>query len=170
MSKMIMMKNFLCIALVIIILPNLVLAEKQKIEGQFGNWSVFTALENGKKICYIVGEVIKEETAIKDRSHAYITISNFIPGDDEFSVSAGYQYKNNEARLQIDNKHNFKLATKENLAWPTSVEDDKKIINLLQKAKQLKIMGKNTKNQTSTDTYSLMGFVKAYKIMRQKCK
>ncbi len=162
--------KFYYIALLIVISPNLVLAQKQKIEGHFGNWSVFSMQENDKKICYIVGEAIKEETSIKNRGHVYITISNFIPGDDEFSVSSGYEYKNNEARLQIDKNQNFKLLTKENLAWPTSIEDDKRILSLMQKSKQLVVTGKNTKNATSKDTYSLMGFAKAYKRMVQRCK
>lgn len=145
-------------------------ANAENLDSQHANWSVFERQLNNKRICYIVGEIISEAGDATSRKAPYITITSFDPKlDDEFSVSSGYVYKQNDIKIIFDKKTKFSLISKEKHAWPASNNDDRKIISLMLNSKQLEIIGTSLQKQTSIDTYSLVGFKKAYKRMQKLC-
>ena len=146
------------------------IAMAQIMDSQYANWAVFSAKHQNQKICYLVGEAKTESGDIKTRSYPYITITEFNKGEEEFSVSSGYVYKEGTVKLFIDKYNEFALVAKGKLAWPSSIEDDKKIITMMQKAKTIEVVGSNARGQTSSDIYSLVGFNKAFKRIKQKCK
>ena len=136
-----------------------------KLEVEHANWSVFVDQEKGEKFCYIVGAASESSGSIKEKRHPFITITNFTDRKDEFSVSSGYVYKEKNIELKID-KNIFSLSANQDSAWPKTIEDDAKIIKLLQSAKKIIVIDQTN----SMDTYSLVGFNKAFKAMKKVCK
>ena len=69
----------------------------------------------------------------------------------------------------IDQKK-FQLFTSGSRAWSFSPSDDEKIIKFLKKSIKMKVVGTSSRGTITSDTFSLMGFSKAYQKINEACK
>ncbi|KJV68875.1 invasion associated locus B family protein [Candidatus Neoehrlichia procyonis] len=152
--------NTHCFASVLQGASNIKLIEKNK------DWSVYTALQDGQKLCYLLSYPINNGK--KSNSVFMITyISKIL---DEVSVSSGIKYKQNPIKLIIDHKKIYYLSIIENdVAWAENINIDAKIVNSMKKGLSLVVKGISASNKKIEDSYSLLGFDKSYKKMRQIC-
>ena len=65
---------------------------------------------------------------------------------------------------------NFKLEVKDNFAWLVSYDDEIKMIRAMKKSNKAKVIGTSSRGNKTTDTYSLMGFSKAYQQINEACQ
>ena len=72
------------------------------------------------------------------------------------------------SEILIDQKK-FQLFTSGSRAWSFSPSDDEKIINFLKKSMKMKVVGTSSRGTITTDTFSLLGFSKAYKKISEAC-
>ena len=106
----------------------------QKI-GSFDNWSVYA---KSKNLCYMVAQPEKSEGKYKLRGRVRIVIyRNNLENQDEnaLGIDFGYTFpENSKAKIEIDDKKKFKLATFGQTAWTGSkTKQDKKIIKAMLK-------------------------------------
>ena len=64
----------------------------------------------------------------------------------------------------------FQLFTSGSRAWSFSVSEDLKIINAMKSSLKLSVEGTSSRGTITTDTYSLLGFTKAYKKINEACQ
>ena len=86
------------------------------------------------------------------------------------SVVAGYNYKADSNPSATIGDVKYKLFTSGSRAWSFSPSDDEKIIRSLKSSMKMNIMGTSSRGTITTDTYSLMGFSKAYQKINEVCK
>ena len=138
---------------------------------KFKDWSAFAEGEGKNLACMAVSKPKKSEGDYSKRGDVFAIITH-LPGQkkwNEFSVVAGYNYKtNSNPEILIDQKK-FQLFTSGSRAWSFSPSDDEKIINFLKKSMKMKIVGTSSRGTMTTDTFSLMGFSKAYKKINEAC-
>lgn len=167
--------NFLKFGLVATLLIGLTLtsnkAEATPPIKTYNDWSVFQAIQGGKKICYIGSLPIKKEGNYKKRGEPFLTVTMLANSKTpEVSVSSGYQFnKDKKVILKIGVK-SFNLFTYEDRAWANNEEDDAAIINTMKAGVKMTIKGHSQKNTHSKDTYSLRGFTDAYNNMKMLCR
>lgn len=167
--------NFLKFGLVATLLIGLTLtsnkAEATPPVKTYNDWSVFQAIQGGKKICYIGSLPIKKEGDYKKRGEPFFTVTMLAGSKTpEVSVSSGYPFnKNKKVNLRVGVK-SFDLFTYEDRAWANNEEDDAKIISTMKAGMKMTIKGHSQKNTFSKDTYSLRGFTDAYNKMTTLCK
>jgi uncharacterized protein YuzE len=63
----------------------------------------------------------------------------------------------------------FILFTRGAHAWTKDETEDRALIDVMKSGETMVIEGESIKNTTSTDTYSLLGFTKAYNAMVAAC-
>jgi len=145
-------------------------AQTPKPIGTFGDWQALTYEENGKPVCYVFTEPAKKEGQYTSRGQVYALVTNR-PADKKLNVVtiiAGYAYKeDSDVTLQIGDQK-FTLFTQEGMAWATD-EDDPKIVDALKKGNDMVVRGTSSKGTETIDTYSLMGFSKAYDAIGAAC-
>ncbi|MDN5247905.1 MAG: invasion associated locus B family protein [Wolbachia endosymbiont of Tyrophagus putrescentiae] len=131
------------------------------------DWHVYTALEDGEKICYMVSYPKKEgETDRKP----YITVSYIDDKIDEVSVTSGFQYDREPITLHIDRKIKYMLPIIDGgFAWAEDTKTDRDLVLRMKGGLSMVVSGKK-KGTTINDTYSLLGFQNAYKKMHELCK
>lgn len=146
----------------------------QTLKGEHKAWSVFTVKQSGEKICYITSSPIKKTGNYKRRGEPYLLVTYRGKGISEVSSSSGYPYKkNSKVDLSLNKKASFKLFTSSDtpkMAWAKDVSEDKRIISSMKKGSKLTIKGFSKLGTYSLDTYSLMGFTKAYNKMTSLCR
>ena len=138
---------------------------------KFKDWSAFAEGEGKNLACMAVSKPKKSEGDYSKRGDVFAIITH-LPGQkkwNEFSVVAGYNYKtNSNPEILIDQKK-FQLFTSGSRAWSFSPSDDEKIINFLKKSMKMKVVGTSSRGTMTTDTFSLLGFSKAYKKINEAC-
>ena len=156
-----------------LVLPEAVPALAQDIQslGAFGDWRAYAYDEKGEKACYIASQPKKDEGEYKRRGEIYAMVTHR-PADkvrDEVSLAAGYRYKS-ESRVEvsIDGK-TFELVPHEDTAWVPDSAGDRKLVAAMRAGRQMVVQGTSSRGTPTKDTYSLMGFTKAYRAASKAC-
>ncbi len=139
---------------------------------KFKDWRAYTEGEGKNKACMAVSEPLTDEGDYNKRGDIFAIITH-LPGQnkwDEFSIVAGYNYKDgSNPDIQIGDLK-LQLFTSGSRAWSFSVRDDLKIINAMKTSLRMKVVGTSSRGTITTDTYSLLGFSKSYQKINEACK
>ncbi|MDD9331473.1 MAG: hypothetical protein PV340_02310 [Wolbachia sp.] len=140
-----------------------------KLREKYKDWLVYTALEDGENICYIVSYPKKRSDNYTTNRKPYIMVSYIDKKADEVSVTSGFQYDKEPVILNIDKRVKYKLPIIEgSFAWAENIKIDQDLILKMKQGLSMDVFGK-TKTETIDDVYSLLGFQKAYQKMNDLC-
>jgi hypothetical protein len=148
-------------------------AQAQSIErlGDFSDWSAFKYLEDGNPICFMASEPAKAEGAysVRGKIHAMVTQRPADNRIDEVSIQAGYDYQEKSlVEVQVGTTK-LRLFTEGGSAWAVDKDADKKLVQAMIKGNTMVVQGTSARGTSTTDTYSLSGFTRAYETIRQAC-
>lgn len=145
-------------------------ASAQTLHQTFGDWKVFTHKDGAKELCYIASTPKKKAGDYSKRDEPFVLVTHRTAKTDEISVSSGFTYKkDSEVSLKIDKK-DFKLFSQNDRAWAYDEKEDTQIIDRMAKGKQMVVKGTSPKGTYAEDSYSLAGFTKAQRAMKNLCK
>lgn len=159
------------ICLFIIFAFSFVAASKaQTLHQTYGDWKVFTHKEGVKDMCYIASTPTKKAGNYSKRGEPFVLVTHRSARIDELSVSSGFPYKkDSEASVKLDKKE-FKLFTQNDRGWAYDEKDDLAIVDRMAKGKLMVVKGTSPKGTYAEDHYSLNGFTKARRAMKDLCK
>jgi len=143
----------------------------QKVDGTYYDWTVFELDEAGQgKKCYIASFPINSIGNHPEKREPYILITRFKNKKvEEVSIFSGYEYKlNSDIFVSVDGKQ-YRMFTKDDIAWAKNEEQDKEMIQRILKGQELRIRAESSKGTYSVETYSLKGVTRAYKRMKDLC-
>ncbi len=140
--------------------------------GKFKDWASYAEGEGKNLACMAVSKPKKAEGNYKRRGDIFAIVTH-LPGQDkwnEFSIVAGYNFKADSNPEITIGDVKFQLFTSGSRAWSFSPSDDEKIIRFLKSSMKMKVEGTSSRGTITSDTYSLMGFSKAYQSINDACK
>lgn len=139
--------------------------------GSYTDWNVWELDEGGQKICYIVSEPKKQAGTYTRRGKPAVLVTRRPTPNvtDEVSVQPGYTYLEGSSVDLNVGQNAFTLFTRGAHAWTKDETEDQALISVMKRGETLVVEGESSKNTTSTDTYSLLGFTKAYNAMVAAC-
>ena len=159
-------------AVLIVLWAGCAAAQEVEVLSTHGKWLAQTYKENGKPVCFMSAKPEKSDGNYKARGEVLFMITHR-PAERAFevvSVVAGYQYlPDSDAVLTIGGKK-FNLFTNGERAWARDGQTDKAIAQLLMKGSAMTVKGTSSRNNVTTDTFSLSGFTAAHKSISDKCK
>jgi len=139
---------------------------------KFNDWSAYAEGEGKNLACMAVSKPKKAEGNYKRRGEVFAVITH-LPSQNkwnEFSIIAGYNFKADSNPEVTIGDSKFQLFTSGSRAWSFSPPDDEKIIKFLKSSMKMKVIGTSTRGTITTDTYSLIGFSKAYQKINEACQ
>ena len=139
--------------------------------GAFGDWSSFQFNEDGNPACYMSSEPQKAVGKYKKRGEIYAIVTHR-PAEDrigEVSIIAGYSYKKDSTVEIAIGKQEFDLFTQDDGAWAPDKGTDKRLVQAMRKGRTMVVKGTSARGTLTTDTYSLIGFTKAYRAIGKAC-
>ncbi|GFR32041.1 RNA polymerase sigma factor RpoH [Trichonephila clavata] len=140
-----------------------------QLKEKYKDWLVYTALEDGEKVCYIVSYPKKKSEYYTTNRKPYVMVSYVDKKADEVSVTSGFQYDKEPVALNIDKKIKYTLPIIQgSFAWAEHTKIDQDLILKMKQGLSMVVNGK-AKTVTIDDTYSLLGFQKAYQKMHDLC-
>ena len=166
-----LIKKFILIA-ILTILANQVNAEEVKKLGKHKDWETYVINSDSGKVCFAQSKPVLQAPKNTTLREARLFIS-FRPGEDianEISITSGYNYNNKNSIKAISgkNKYTFDIV-RENFAWITDKNFEKKMIKTMQKGSRIMVKAHNQKGSQTIDHYSLLGFTKAYNATKKAC-
>ena len=146
-------------------------ADTPEVLGTFGEWTAFAEGSDAAKLCYAASAPIKKEGKYTSRGDTAVLVTHNL-GDGSFdvvSVVAGYDYQPNEDVLaQVDTKK-YTMFSKGDRAWNAENTSDKAMVGDMKRGNNLLVVGTSSRGTRTTDTYSLIGFTKAYQAISKAC-
>ncbi len=147
------------------------LADERKPLGVYGDWQAYTFDDDGAKACYIASAPTKHEGNYKARGDIFAIVTHR-PSDktrDVVSLLAGYSYDDsNPVEVAIDGK-TFKLLPYGSVAWAPDSKLDEQLVSAMRAGNTMVVRGTSSRGTETKDTYSLMGFTKAYRAINKAC-
>jgi hypothetical protein len=142
----------------------------QELQGKFQDWNVFKIERGDKTVCYLASTPIKRDGNYDKRGESFFLVTSIENDANEISTSAGFIYnKNSNVEVSFGSRK-FYLFPYRAMAWANDKNDDIDIIKEMQKHDDMIVNAVAHDGKISSDTYSLIGFVQAYKKMRQVCE
>ena len=153
------------------IFSNQVFSDEVKKMGTHKDWETFIIKSETGKICFTQSKPVLQAPK-SDTREARLFIS-FRPGENitnEISITSGYNYnkKNSIKAISGKNRYTFDII-RENFAWITDKNFEKKMIRTMKKGSRIMISGYNKSGSQTIDHYSLLGFTKAYNEAKKSC-
>ena len=146
-------------------------AQEIKKIGKYKDWESLVVTEVTGKVCFAQSSPILQAPKSNKRD-AKLFIA-FRPADkiiNEVSVTAGYEFNNNNSVIAQSGKNKFKFDIKEQgFAWIADNKIEIKMIKRMKKGSRIMITGYNQKGSQTIDHYSLLGFTKAYGAAKKNC-
>lgn len=146
-------------------------ASEPVLIGTHGDWSAYSFVENGNKVCYMASQ---PKTAVGDYTargdvFALITHRPAEKTKDVFSYITGYSYKSgSEVSIEV-NGRTFKLFTQDDTAWAADSQADSALAAALQAGASMVVKGTSSRGTLTTDTFGLSGSSKAYEVISKEC-
>ena len=139
--------------------------------GASGPWSAYASRDKTGRVCYLVGQPQKSDSAGTPRKAPSAMVTHR-PAENIANVVSfveGYALKDgSEVALEVGDKK-FELFTKDDGAWARTAELDRTIVGTLAHAKSAIVKGTPQKGRPTTDVYSLAGFAKALALIDKAC-
>ena len=139
---------------------------------KFNDWSAFAEGEGKNLACMAVSKPKKAEGNYSRRGDIFAIVTH-LPGQNkwnEFSIVAGYNFQPNSNPDVTIGDMKFQLFTSGSRAWSFSPSEDDKIVKYLKNSMKMKVVGTSSRGTITNDTYSLVGFSKAYQKINEACK
>ena len=145
-------------------------ARAQELIERFYDWSLFRGKRVNDEICYIAATPMRSGGGYDKRGEPFFLVSAVKDDADEISVSSGFIYKSSSNVEVSFGSKKFYLFPYEAMAWAAKKDDDIDILKEMQKTSDLVVSGVTRDGKMAIDTYSLIGFVKAYRKMQEVCR
>ena len=143
-----------------------------KLIGEEKYWKAYSTKLDKTKTCFITSEPQKTEGKFnkKNRGKPFVFVTNIKNGTNhEVSVKAGFNFKKNkDVIFNVDGKKT-KLFPVDDRAWSESSKIDRSLVQSMRRGKKLIITGISTPGNKIIDTYSLLGFTKALRLIDKSC-
>ena len=159
-----MIKKLFLYLICILFVKSVLLAHEASIgKHDHGKW---TFKKVGNNACSIFQIPTKESGQYTVRGTVLFYV--FKEGNAEYvRIDAGYPYDTNKyVKVRIDNT-NYQFFGEDDSAW--SMKDDSIIVDAMKAGKSMSVVGYSKKGTETTDTYTLIGFTKAYNLLKQDC-
>jgi Invasion associated locus B (IalB) protein len=142
--------------------------------GQFGTWGAYTAMPNGKKVCFALAKPSSSKTnppnRPRDPAYAFVSTRPAEKVINEVSVMIGYALKpGSESTLEVGGAA-YSMYTRGDGVWIKNAAEEERMVDAMRKAADATVKGVSAKGTEITDTFSLKGLSQALDKLAQDCK
>ncbi|MEM7618089.1 MAG: invasion associated locus B family protein [Pseudomonadota bacterium] len=146
-------------------------ASDPKELGVYGDWTAYSFMENGNKVCYMASQ---PKTAVGNYTRrgdifALITHRPAENTKNVFSYMTGYSYKQ-DSSVNIDiGGRKFNLFTQGDTAWAADAAADNALTSAIKAGSAMIVKGTSSRGTLTTDSFGLSGSSKAYQKISAEC-
>ena len=142
--------------------------------GQYGTWGAYTALPNGKKVCFALAKPSSSKTnppnRPRDPAYAFVSTRPAEKVVNEVSIMIGYALKpGSESSLEVGGA-SYAMYTQGDGLWIKNAAEEERMVDAMRKSADVTVKGMSAKGTETTDVFSLKGLSQALDRLAQDCK
>jgi hypothetical protein len=142
--------------------------------GQFGTWGAYSAMPNGKKVCFALAKPASSKTnppnRPRDPAYAFVSTRPAEKVNNEVSVMIGYALKpGSESSVEVGGAA-FSMYTQGDGLWIKNAAEEERMVEAMRKSADLVVKGVSAKGTETVDTFSLKGLAQALDRISQDCR
>jgi hypothetical protein len=142
--------------------------------GQFGTWGAYTAMPNGRKVCFALAKPSSSKTnppnRPRDPAYAFVSSRPAEKVINEVSIMIGYALKpGSESALEVGGA-SYAMYTQGDGLWIKNAAEEERMVDAMRKSADATVKGMSAKGTETTDTFSLKGLSQALDRLAQDCK
>jgi hypothetical protein len=142
--------------------------------GQFGTWGAYTAMPNGKKVCFALAKPSASKTnppnRPRDPAYAFVSTRPAEKVTNEVSIMIGYTLKpGSESSLEVGGA-SYAMYTQGDGLWIKNAAEEERMVDAMRKSADVTVKGISAKGTETIDTFSLKGLSQALDKLAQDCK
>jgi hypothetical protein len=142
--------------------------------GQFGTWGAYTAMPNGKKVCFALAKPSSSKTnppnRPRDPAYAFVSTRPAEKVVNEVSIMIGYALKpGSESSLEVGGA-SYAMYTQGDGLWIKNAAEEERMVDAMRKSADATVKGVSAKGTETTDTFSLKGLAQALDRLAQDCR
>src|SRR2546430_16226042 len=142
--------------------------------GQYGTWGAYTAMPNGKKVCFALAKPASSKTnppnRPRDPAYAFVSTRPAEKVTNEVSIMIGYMVKpGSESTLEVGGA-SYAMYTQGDGLWIKNAAEEERMVDAMRKASDVVVKGVSAKGTETTDTFSLKGLAQALDRLSRDCK
>lgn len=151
--------------------PGAATAQDQERIGAFRYWSAFTSQRPEGKVCWAATKPSDKDYTGNDRGDVFLMIAVYPDTgvDTEVSIFSGYQYDESQTVQAKIGSQTFTFFAAGDGAWLETRNEERQIVTAMRKGAKATVTGYAQGGGRSTDTFSLLGFTKAYNAAKRAC-
>src|ERR1700732_4429201 len=133
--------------------------------GQYGTWGAYTAMPNGKKVCFALAKPSSSKTnppnRPRDPAYAFVSTRPAEKVVNEVSIMIGYALKpGSESTIEVGGAA-FAMYTQGDGLWIKNAAEEGRMVDAMRKAPDATVKGVSAKGTETTDVFSLKGLAQA---------
>jgi invasion associated locus B (IalB) protein len=142
--------------------------------GQYGTWGAYTAMPNGRKVCFALAKPSSSKTnppnRPRDPAYAFVSTRPAEKVVNEVSIMIGYALKpGSESSLEVGGS-SFAMYTQGDGLWIKNAAEEEQMVSAMRKSAEATVKGVSAKGTETTDVFSLKGLAQALDRLAQDCK
>jgi invasion protein IalB len=142
--------------------------------GQFGTWGAYSAMPNGKKVCFALAKPSSSKTnppnRPRDPAYAFISTRPAEKVVNEISIMIGYVLKpGSESTLDVGGA-SYVMYTQGDGLWIKNPAEEERMVDAMRKAADVTVKGVSAKGTETVDVFSLKGLSQALDRVAQDCR
>jgi hypothetical protein len=142
--------------------------------GQFGTWGAYTAMPNGKKVCFALAKPSSSKSnppnRPRDPAYAFVSTRPAEKVTNEVSIMIGYALKpGSESTLEVGGA-TYAMYTQGDGLWIKNAAEEERMVEAMRKSGDVVVKGVSAKGTETTDTFSLKGLAQALDRLGQDCR
>jgi hypothetical protein len=142
--------------------------------GQFGTWGAYTAMPNGRKVCFALAKPSSSKTnppnRPRDPAYAFVSTRPAEKVVNEVSIMIGYALKpGSESSLEVGGAA-YAMYTQGDGLWIKNAAEEDQMVTAMRKSAEVTVKGISAKGTETTDVFSLKGLAQALDRLAQDCR
>ena len=142
--------------------------------GQFGTWGAYSAMPNGKKVCFALAKPSSSKTnppnRPRDPAYAFVSTRPAEKVTNEVSIMIGYALKpGSESTLEVGGAA-YAMYTQGDGLWIKNAAEEERMVDAMRKAADVTVKGVSAKGTETIDVFSLKGLSQALDRVAQDCR
>jgi hypothetical protein len=142
--------------------------------GQFGTWGAYTAMPNGRKVCFALAKPSSSKTnppnRPRDPAYAFVSTRPAEKVVNEVSIMIGYALKpGSESSLEVGGSA-YAMYTQGDGLWIKNAAEEEQMVTAMRKSAEVTVKGISAKGTETIDVFSLKGLAQALDRLAQDCK
>jgi invasion associated locus B (IalB) protein len=142
--------------------------------GQFGTWGAYTAVANGKKVCFALAKPSASKTnppnRPRDPAYAFVSTRPAEKVVNEVSVMIGYMLKpGSESTLEVGGA-SYSMYTQGDGLWIKNAAEEERMVDAMRRSADVVVKGVSAKGTETVDTFSMKGLAQALDKVAQDCR